>query len=554
MTDRSWKLTHWPLVFFLGAFAGAAAGAEELFAPPAGIAIEEDPAAAPADVAGDAGIGYAACCDGCTGCLDWSKIPQSIRPMPRPGNFPIPRGGCGFYSLCDQLQGNCRPGPPKSGYPRFAAMPPSFFDADFRYVDSIPWADRTFAEKLKRLQPHDGWMFSTGGQFWSRYMHENNSRLTANNNTYDLVRVRAYGDLMYKDLLRVYAEFIWADSFREELAPLATDVNRGDLLNLFVDVKLSDCCGEPLYLRVGRQELLFGSQRLVSTLDWANTRRTFEGVRLLRRGEQWDFDAFWTQFVPADPSRFDEPDENRDFAGAWLTYRPQKGHFVDFYYLYFQDLNDVVQQGITRAPTEANTIGTRYAGDCNGFLWDYELALQFGNQNREDLFAGAATLGVGRHWANCRLKPTAWIYYDYASGDSNPEAGDAHTFNHLYPFGHYYLGWIDQVGRQNIHDLNAHLYFYPQPWITVWLQYHHFWLDESRDALYNAGGVARRRDATGAAGNNVGDELDIVLNFHLANNADLMLGYSKLFGGRFLRETAGPTDAELFYAMFQQRW
>src|SRR3989338_1212679 len=31
--------------------------------------------------------------------------------------------------------------------------------------------------------------------------------------------------------------------------------------------------------RVGRQELLFGKQRLVSPLDWSNTRRSFEGVR-----------------------------------------------------------------------------------------------------------------------------------------------------------------------------------------------------------------------------------------------------------------------------------
>ena len=45
-------------------------------------------------------------------------------------------------------------------------------------------------------------------------------------------------------------------------------------------------------------------------------------------------------------------------------------------------------------------------------------------------------------WGN----PTFWAYYDYASGDSDPTDGRSHTFNDLYPFGHYYLGWIDQVG------------------------------------------------------------------------------------------------------------
>ena len=233
---------------------------------------------------------------------------------------------------------------------------------------------------------------------------------------------------------------------------------------------------------------------------------------------------------------------------------PRREHFVDFFYLYFENANPATQQGIVRSPTDVHTVGTRYAGDHNGLLWDFWGAMQFGEQNGQDLFAGACTASLGRSFKSARWSPTAWICYDYASGDSNPNGGDAHTFNQLYPFGHYYLGWIDQVGRQNIHDLNAHLFLYPNHWLTLWLQYHHFWLDQSGDALYNAGGVAIRRDATGAAGNNVGDELDVVMNFHLAHNSDLLLGYSELFGGSFLTNTPGPDNASLFYLMFQQRW
>ena len=490
----------------------------------------------------------------CHQCIDWKTLPGSIRPMNRPGNFPIPPTGSGYYSFSDALHGNCRTKPAKNGYPRFALMPPAFFDADFRYLESKPFCKRTFSEKLKRRRLGDSMTFSTGGQFWSRYMDENNSRLSPNDNDYALTRVRAYADLLVGDNLRFFGEFIWADSLGEELSPLPIDVNLGDALNLFVELNLFDYGGKPVYARIGRQELLLGSQRLVSTLDWANTRRTFDGVRIFRTGEQWDFDLFYTAFVPADPDDFDEADSNREFAGSWATYRPQKGHFVDFFYLYFENSNDVTQQSIVRAPTDVHTTGTRYAGNRGSLLWDFWGALQFGNQDGQDLLAGAYTASLGRNFGKTGWSPTAWICYDYASGDSNPGAGDAHTFNHLYPFGHYYLGWADQVGRQNIHDLNAHLYLYPSNWMTLWLQYHHFWLDESQDALYNAGGVAIRRDATGAAGTNVGDELDIVVNLHLTNNSDVMLGYSQLFGGSFLENTAGPDNAELFYLMFQQKW
>ncbi len=243
-----------------------------------------------------------ACCCGC--CVDWSTVPGSIRSMPRPGDFPIRPSGPGYYSLSNQLHGVCSQKPPKSGYAPFALMPPSFFDADFRYVESLPYSQRSLVEKLKRIPLADCWTFSTGGQVWARFMNEHNSRLTEFDNSYTLGRVRAFGDLMYGDLVRVFGEFIWADSFSEELAPLPIDVNRGDILNLFVDLNLFEYQGKPVYARVGRQELLFGSQRLISTLDWANTRRTFDGARIFRNGKKWDLDLFYTAFVPPVANEF----------------------------------------------------------------------------------------------------------------------------------------------------------------------------------------------------------------------------------------------------------
>lgn len=505
---------------------------------------------------GAAARGRTTCCRGRE--VTWAKIPATIRPMPRPGNFSIPPPpGPGYFSLWDCVTGHCRDKAPPSGYPSFALMPPPMFDADFRYAETLDPDERTLVEDLKRIPLGDCLMFSTGGQFWLRYMDEGHSRLTTVRNDYTLGRVRAFGDLNINDRVRVFGEFVWGDSFGEELASPPTDVNRGDLLNLFADVRLFDVADHPVYVRGGRQELLLGSQRLVSPLDWANVRRTFQGVKVFRQGDAWDFDAFWVQPTPANPNEFDSPDENQNFAGAWLTYRPEKGRFLDFYYLFLDNSNAVTQQGITRYPAEIHTLGTRWTGDMSGLLWDAELMLQLGQQQQQDLLAGAATLGVGRHWKDTCWSPTVWVYYDYASGDANPNDGNFHTFNHLYPFGHYYLGWIDLVGRQNVHDLNAHVYFYPASWVTMFVQYHHFWLNHSTDALYNAAGVAYRRDPTGAAGNNVGDELDFVANFHLARYSDLLLGYSRLFGGDFLRGTASPTqaaDADLFHLTFSQRW
>jgi len=545
-----------PVVVDAGEFHFAEDGAEdELVVLEASTSIC-DCAACKAAAQGKQAAGCQTCCHGRT--IDWSKYPDTIRPMPRPGIFPIPPNqGPAYFSMWDQLTGQCRQAPPKSGYAPFAINAWPFFDADWRFVESIDPAERTLVEKLKRIHVNDCLMFSTGGEFWSRYENKHNAGLTTAENDYTLDHVRLYGDLWYSDWLRFYGEYVWADSFGEDLPPGGPDVDRGDILDMFVDVKAFEFQDQPVYVRAGRQELLYGSQRLVTPLPWANKRHSFDGVKVFRRGEKWDFDAFWTQYVPANANNFDTADTDQNFAGTWLTHRRKKGETIDFYYLLYDNDNSATQQGIVRSPFQNHTFGSRWAGDNNGFLWDFEGALQCGQQAGNDIFAGMATAGVGGNWKDCSLKPTLWLYYDYASGDSDPNSGDVHTFNQQFPFGHYYLGWMDLVGRQNIHDLNAHLYLYPTPWLTMWLQYHRFWLDQRRDALYNAGGVAYRRDPTGSAGNNVGDEIDLVLNFHLTRYSDILVSYNKLYGGGFLQATSGPNraiDAESLYLMFQQRW
>ncbi len=496
------------------------------------------------------------CCGG--HLVDWQEVPRNLYPAQRPGDFALPPRGPGFYSFQDWWRGIERAQAPRSPYPPFALMPPSFFDADFRYVESLSPDERTWVEALKRIPLSDCWTFSTGGNSWLRFMNEHNSRLTESDNHYLLARVRLFGDLMYGDLVRLYGEYLWADSLSEELAPLAIDVNRGDALNLFMDVKLGRTDDASLYARIGRQELLFGSQRLVSTLDWANTRRTFDGVRLMRKGQTWDLDLFYAAFVPPNPTGLDQADDRQEFGGAWFTYRPSPGRAVDLYYLYWDDTRLLAPSlGIARGDAELHTWGVRYSGNRQQWLWDVEAAIQAGQQGGNEAVSGMATVGGGYHWEDFAWNPTSWIYYDYASGDPRPESGQSHTFNQLFPFGHYYLGWIDLVGRQNIHDVNAHLWLYPQPWLTIRLQYHHFWLDRAGDALYNAAGVPIRRDPTGTAGTDVGDEIDLVTNYHLTRYSDILVGYSRLFGGRFLEATAGPNsaaDAELFYLMWQRRW
>ncbi|HMF12983.1 MAG TPA: alginate export family protein, partial [Gemmataceae bacterium] len=202
----------------------------------------------------------------------WVNVPH-LSPRPRTGDFIIPPSGPGYYSLEDCLTGNERQAPPK--YPWGVPISPCFFpfyDNDFRYLDDPKNTQHDWLDLLKRIHCGYNWLLSIGGEERVRYMYEIDSRLTGKFNDYTLLRSRLYGDLWYKDWFRVYVEYLDAQSFGQDLAPLAIDIDRSDLLNAFVDLKVGELQDQPIYVRVGRQELLYGSQRLVSPLDWANTR------------------------------------------------------------------------------------------------------------------------------------------------------------------------------------------------------------------------------------------------------------------------------------------
>ncbi len=488
----------------------------------------------------------------------WEKIPP-VRVFPLLGNYPIAPTGFGYYSLLDCWRGDYRQAPPKFPYPRFGLMAFPFFDADFRYLESPKNQEFDWSDPFHRMHIGDHWLLNTGGEFRWSYQNYANFNLSGKDDFKQLLRSRVYGDVWFQDRFRMYAEFLDAESVAHSLAPGPLDVDHGDFLNLFFDVRIGELGGKPAYVRVGRQELLLGSERLISPLDFANTLRTFQGVRGFRQGDKFDVDVFWLQPVIPSPGHFDRVDERVHFAGWWNTYRPQKGHFLDVYYLFLSNQNKINKLGIDQAPFDVSTVGGRWTGEKNNWLWDFEPMLQFGQVNSQSDFSGAATAGGGYHFKDCCWNPTLWGYFDYASGTNNPGAGSESTFNELFPFGHYYLGWADLVGRRNIFDANAHLWFYPANWITVWAAYHHFWLATPKDALYNAAGVPIRRDATGKAGSDVGHEIDLIVNFTMSKHQNVLVSFDQFWGGRFVRDTGDPIaggrpNANTLYIFYDFRW
>ncbi len=79
-------------------------------------------------------------------------------------------------------------------------------------------------------------------------------------------------------------------------------VDQLDIHQAYLDVEAPASSRVPIAVRVGRQKLVYGSQRLVSPLEWVNTARVFDGARIrIGTGAGRRLDAFAARLVPVAP-------------------------------------------------------------------------------------------------------------------------------------------------------------------------------------------------------------------------------------------------------------
>ncbi len=298
-----------------------------------------------------------------------------------------------------------------------------------------------------------------------------------------------------------------------------------------------------------------GNQRLVSPLPWGNTRRRFDGVKLFWRGEHFDVDAWYVKALPVSRAlgyhrKPDEYNEDFDFYGLYTTYKSIPNHGIDVYFLAQRRTDDTRNANGTVGDLSLYMFGTRFWGKTGP--WDYETEWggQWGKYAGETVQAWMLTGDGGYTFAQCPWTPRLGAGMDYASGDDDPTDNVHQTFNQFFPLGHKYLGWMDLVGRQNIIDARVHLTLKPLEKLTTNLVYHAFWLDETADGLYNAGGGLVRRVPSGRTSHELGHELDLTFAYSLDVHSSVLLGWSHFWGDNFITSSGPSEDADLFYFQY----
>jgi alginate export protein len=433
------------------------------------------------------------------------------------------------------------------------------FDEDWsvlRGVDRSKTDDFWDRVKFIALTEDQNVWLTLAGQVRERLEYFNEFEFGASapeqSDVYLLSRFRLSADLHVSRYFRIFAEGKSALSTDRKLlgGNTTTFMDTIDLQNGFADIMIPLGDQASVTLRGGRQELLFGAQRLVGVSDFTNVRRTFDGGAGIVRVGDWTITPLWMELVVVQKYRFNESSADQKLYGIYGTGpAPLLPVNLDLYWLGVD--NAGVTFNGTSGREQRQTLGGRVWGKIGETGLDFEVegAGQFGTVGDADIAAWMITGILGYTLPAPRLSPRVYLEFDYASGDGRP-GGNVGTFNPLYPTAHSFLGYIDYVGRQNIISPNAGLTMSPISHLSVSLQQYFFWRASDRDAFYSKTGAVLR-PGTETTARYIGAEIDLLATNNVTRHLLGYAGYSHFFTGEFLRKTGPSKDSDFFYTAMQ---
>jgi len=446
-------------------------------------------------------------------------------------------------------------------------------EAAHRFLDPAALFAEVIGEEplLQRYGAKDiGWgvTASGGGELRYRYMDEQNRLRKGGpgHSQYQLWRFTPWVQLNAGEMFGGYVQAIDASMFGLDApyTPAPIDQNRTDLLQLYGELRLPATEDVQAKYRYGRQFLLYGNQRLLSPLGWANTYRNFEGHKLILTSAEWDLDLFSMHSLNAAagnvprPNSFDRADQSRTVSGAYATWKGLESAKVDLYWL-FSDESD---SSPDLMDGRRQTVGSRYVMQQKSELesqlagtWnlDAEGAWQFGRDDfgsavRDRVQAGMATGTGGYTFDELPWSPALGGIFYWGSGGRSSN-GTIHTFHSLYPLGHAWWGQIDNFSGQNLLDYGMQVSLAPTKKISLVTQWHWFDVASRADRIYTITGTG----LPGSGDRNIGNELDIVASYNFSKALQLQAGWlCFLYGDAVSNGPLARPDAEQFY--LQATW
>ena len=414
------------------------------------------------------------------------------------------------------------------------------YEDDFSHPD--PKAAPDIFGPIKYVPIADGPLGRTyltiGGEIRERFETYEHPNFGINkapaHNHYLLQRLLLSADLHVTDYFRAFVQFGDMDRYGARGVTSTTDLDRGDIMQAFADFRAPSPLGDAPTLRLGREELLFGWQRLIAVREGPSVRRAFDGVRFTDHIGDISFDLMSVRPVVDNQGGFDDvSNAAQRLIGGYLTVPAPffPALKADLYLLDYE--NDTAKYRGLTGVEKRQTVGGRLFGKYGGFDWNFEGAYQTGSYGalgvRAFLLAGVA----GYTFQNIPTTPRLSLEANWASGDHG--GSTIGTFNAMFPRLPYF-GELPLLVPSNVKDIRPVLTLDPVKDVQFVFGYDMLWRASTTDGLYGSGmTLFTGTNAAKVTAARIGEETSFDLRWHVDKHLSV--------GGIACYMTAGPALA-----------
>lgn len=285
-----------------------------------------------------------------------------------------------------------------------------------------------------------------------------------------------------------------------------------------------------LWFRAGRQEIAYGGQRMIGSLNWADMARAFDALRLHANLGDLQVDMFGATLAPHSPVS-----DGNYLAGLYFKYKVLKGVHVEPYILFRH--TGPTEKLLTNKHNIAS-FGLRSAGKLGAIGYDVEANVQTGDRNGSShlAYAGAAQLSYA---IDASIKPKVGLGFSYASGQSAD--GGVDEFDNFFPTNHKFYGAADLIGWRNMMQGELSLAAKPTDKIKTKLSVFPTLLADTDGRWSSAGGKTVGAGTSDEA--YLGTEIDFNAGWSPRKYFSFSGGYSLFLPGKGAEERLGSADA-----------
>jgi hypothetical protein len=387
----------------------------------------------------------------------------------------------------------------------------------------------------------EGWFLTIGGEareVLERVGNDNWGKQPYSN-AFFLERYMLHTDWHFGKHVRAFVQLkSGLESFRQGgYRPI--DEKKLDFQAAFVEIGAGE--GDRwVVLQAGRQELNYGSGRLVSVREGPNVRQSFDGAKLKIKVAAWRVDAFAVRPDLDKPGFFNNvPDHRTAFWGVYATRPWGRRVSFDSYYLGLDRKSFAYDRGT--AQETRHTLGARIwrppATKESDWDFDYEAVWQFGSFGAGGIRAWTAASDTGYSIPSAPLKPRISVRADISSGD-DPHSHSLGTFSPIFPVGNYFGVLADTgPGPVNFIDVHPKLQTKLPQGVSLSMDLVAQWRESLSDGVYAVPGFLLVA-AGGSRARFVGYRPGVEVRWQIDRHAWLQADYGVFFAGEFLKQAS----------------